>query len=304
MKNYIPTIIGFFIWVLMVFKWLPFSFFTISYVQLLFLAAPLFLVPLSWQLSSITTNIQYLGLASSILLVSSFFFEQGIYAALLALPWLILLAFIALSELRNWPKNKMINLPALSYIAAFIYLPIGAAWAVSDRLGFQPMAFSSTIVLLTAVHFHYAGFIVPLLGSWIGEHFPNKITKPMLIAIISGVPLVAIGITTSQFGLAPWIEILAVVVMAGGGMLLALSHIALAWKNRQEIYGVFWGVGGFALLGGMTLAFLYGMRYIFVIPFLSIPWMYAVHGTLNAIGFALPTLIGWYLFFKKNKLVR
>ncbi len=302
MKKYIPTIIGSFIWGLMIFRWLPFSVFTISYVQLLFLAAPLFLVPLCWQLSGIASNVQYIGLGASILLLVSFFVEQGLYAALFALPWLIVTSIIALRELSNWPKNKTIDLSSFSYIAAYLFLPIGAAWALSDRLGFQPMDFSYTIVLLTAVHFHYAGFIVPLLGSWLGHYFPNYLTKPMILSIISGVPLVAIGITTSQFGFSGWIEMLAVVVMAGGGMLLALSHIIIGWKNRHQMYGLFWGLGGLALLSGMTLAFLYGIRYILPISFLSIPWMYAVHGTLNAIGFALPSLFGWYLFFNKNKV--
>lgn len=34
-------------------------------------------------------------------------------------------------------------------------------------------------------------------------------------------------------------------------------------------------------------------RHVYLIPALSIPWMYAVHGTLNAIGFALPAVFGW-----------
>jgi hypothetical protein len=50
-----------------------------------------------------------------------------------------------------------------------LYLPIGGAWLVASRLGIQPLGFGDTIVLLTAVHFHFAGFAAPVLAGLAGR---------------------------------------------------------------------------------------------------------------------------------------
>jgi hypothetical protein len=31
------------------------------------------------------------------------------------------------------------------------------------------------------------------------------------------------------------------------------------------------------------------------LPWLDIPWMRALHGTANALGFTVPALVGWYV---------
>ncbi|GJM34853.1 MAG: hypothetical protein DHS20C18_38540 [Saprospiraceae bacterium] len=50
----------------------------------------------------------------------------------------------------------------------------------------------------------------------------------------------------------------------------------------------------------MILAMGYGWRHYFPISFLDIPWMYAVHGTLNSIGFAATGLVGWLIVISKK----
>ena len=46
-------------------------------------------------------------------------------------------------------------------------------------------------------------------------------------------------------------------------------------------------------MAGMVLSTLYGLRFFDVLPGLDIPWMRALHGTGNALGFALPALMAW-----------
>ena len=43
----------------------------------------------------------------------------------------------------------------------------------------------------------------------------------------------------------------------------------------------------------MLLAALYGLRFYLPVAWLDIPWMRALHGSANALGFALPALLGW-----------
>jgi hypothetical protein len=45
----------------------------------------------------------------------------------------------------------------------------------------------------------------------------------------------------------------------------------------------------------MALAALYGSRFFVSVPWLDIPWMRALHGTTNSLGFALAGLLAWTL---------
>jgi hypothetical protein len=45
----------------------------------------------------------------------------------------------------------------------------------------------------------------------------------------------------------------------------------------------------------MILAALYGLRTWISISWLDLPWMWALHGTLNSLGFAIPGLAAWAL---------
>lgn len=80
-----------------------------------------------------------------------------------------------------------------------------------------------------------------------------------------------------------------------------LLHCFLGWESRHQNYGKLWLISGIALIIGMTLAFGYDWQHLYLIPVLSIPWIYAVHGTLNALSFALPTVLGWTYYNKVAK---
>ena len=56
-----------------------------------------------------------------------------------------------------------------------------------------------------------------------------------------------------------------------------------------------WLVSAVCLAGSMVLAALYGSRFHYTISWLDIPWMRAVHGSANALGFGLAGLVGWWL---------
>jgi hypothetical protein len=43
----------------------------------------------------------------------------------------------------------------------------------------------------------------------------------------------------------------------------------------------------------MLLAALYGSRFYLAVDWLDIPWMRALHGTANAVGFGVVGLLGW-----------
>ena len=49
--------------------------------------------------------------------------------------------------------------------AGLLYLAVGGTWTVIARAGLRPLGFPDLIVLLTAVHFHYAGFALLVLAG-------------------------------------------------------------------------------------------------------------------------------------------
>ena len=53
----------------------------------------------------------------------------------------------------------------LSIDAGLIYLVVGGIASVMVGADLRPLGFSATIVLLTAAHFHYAGFVLPVIAA-------------------------------------------------------------------------------------------------------------------------------------------
>jgi hypothetical protein len=300
-KELTPILFGFIIWLIIVLGSWPISFFSLNYVQLLILSAPLFIIPLTFKNDNLSKKYIWTGLLFALLVAFSFWQKQGLFAGLSVLPWLVFSCFLLFKEIIIWRRNYQLSRKEISRLAAFIYLLIGAAWLMADRLDLQPLDFDPTIVLLTVAHFHFAGYILLIITSRILQFFSSKIMNWITVIVVAGVPLVAIGITSSHLDFPYWIETIAVIVMVSGGASVGLLHTFLGWRYKKHLFGWLWTVAGIALMGGMSLALLYGLRNIIAIPFLTIPLMYAVHGTLNAIGFALPAVSGWYLFYKKEK---
>lgn len=298
----ISILIGFVVWLGFSLLSFPESTFSLSYVQILILAAPLWLIPLTWQLLDTPEWIDYLGVPTSVILAIAFYLTPSFWAAALSLPWLLITTVLAVQKLKDWRISKSVEIHHLCQLAAYLFLPIGAAWAFADRLGFRPLDFDGTIVLLTVAHFHYAGFLLPTIAAFALKNITTKWSGLIGWSVILGIPLVATGITTTHLDLPAWIEIVAVAVMVLGGFTTGLLHCRLGWENRATSYGKLWFIAGLALMIGMALAFCYGWRHVYLIPALSIPWMYAVHGTLNAIGFALPAVWGWYNYSFSNRI--
>ncbi|MEZ4934569.1 MAG: YndJ family transporter [Saprospiraceae bacterium] len=47
------------------------------------------------------------------------------------------------------------------------YLSVGGLWAVADRMGWRPLDYDPEIVFLTVAHFHYAGFVLPIVAGFV-----------------------------------------------------------------------------------------------------------------------------------------
>jgi hypothetical protein len=244
----------------------------------------------------------YSQLPAAILLTVAFLLPVGTNAALLALPWLgftLLLAALAIDRMLQHPRPAI---PEWGQLAAMIFLPIGAGWAVLSRAGLQPLGFPPVIVLLTAVHFHYAGFALPLMAGALVHHEPSKINKGLLLGVLIGVPLVALGISATQLGGPREIELLSAVFLAAVGIVLGIENLRTAIHLRHLAGGLL-AVSGLSLVVALGWSGLYAAGQYGVINKLNVPFMVHWHGIVNAAGAALCGLFGWHLLVTKQKAI-
>lgn len=286
--------------VLLVFLLFPDSPKELNWVKIILLFAPILLIPIWLYAQFSIKNLGLLVGAGGLGL--AFLMPQGGLAGALALPWLLFTLWLAYQCLFD-EKQPSVATRSWSGRAAFLFLPVGAAWAVADRSGWQPMGFQATIVLLTAVHFHYAGFLLLCIADRLMQTGGRSKYKVLDFLLIAGVPLVALGITLTDLDGPPWVETIAATVMAGGGIWIAVEHLVLAFRRTDIVTSTSWLLGSSCLLAGMILAIAYGWRPYYPLDFLNIPWMYAVHGSLNFLGVGIFLSLGWWRNDRKLELI-
>jgi len=235
---------------------------------------------------------QPLGAAA---VIASFFLQQGIKAALFASAWLVVTSLVSLYGLWRLSVGRLRGIEEVSISMGLIYLSIGAGWLVMSRLGFQPLGFGDTIVLLTAVHFHYAGFAAPILTGLSGRLLAHasRVTRrlfvPAAIAVTIGTPLVAAGITAS-----PLLALVGTLVISLGLVLLAV--LVCGWVVPALHSGpvrLLLVISSAVSLISMALASLYAYSIVTKTLIVDIPHMALSHGILNAFGFTLCGLLAW-----------
>jgi hypothetical protein len=241
------------------------------------------------KLIQLARKVQPIAAAS---LIGSFFFGPGHKAAALALPWLIFGIFIgAIALIRLMNGGCRFPIP-LTYTAAYAYLPIGAAWLFASRAGINPMNFGEPIVLLTGVHFHFSGFAASIIAGEAARHLQDypKAVRWMALGALLATPLIATGFVFS----AP-LKAIAILFFTTTLTTLAVLQAMFARRDGSGWPRRFLFISSLSILGGMFLASVYGITEYLNWPVLSIPQMVWFHGTLNAFGFTLCGLLGWYL---------
>ncbi|HLH24319.1 MAG TPA: YndJ family protein [Chloroflexota bacterium] len=235
--------------------------------------------------------------AAALLAAGSFLLPPSPAAALLALPWLLCTGLVALFGLWRLLPRGLSPAAEVCLDAGLVYLPIGGAWLVLARLGARPLGFSDVIVLLTAVHFHYAGFVAPLLAAMAGRALPDRkglaarAYRAVAAGVVAGPPLLAAGFTFS-----PALRFAAALLLAASLLALAaLTMIAVLPAVRPRAARWLLGVSAAAIILPMLLVGAYAVGELAGASIVTIPQMVRVHGWLNALGFALCGLLAWTL---------
>jgi uncharacterized protein (UPF0548 family) len=218
---------------------------------------------------------------------ASFVPDPGPLAAALTLPWLALGAAAGVIGVGRFLSRRNVE-AAVGTDAALVFLAVGAGWLTISRAGLNPLGFSDAIVELTAVHFHYAGFALPLIVGVVASILGRSPLVPLWVAI--AVPLTAAGITVG--GVAEW---LAATFMAAGGLAGAALVLTFAMRTLDARARVPLVVAGVSLAAGMLLALGWAWSARFGWDYLGLDGMARYHGTLNGLGFGLVGLVGIHL---------
>lgn len=235
---------------------------------------------------------------AAILAVVSFQMRTGLAAAIPTIGWGLVTALIAAFGLwrlwRRWQSGKsFLPMEELCIDAGLIYVTVGSGWLFLSRWGQNPLGFSDAIVLLTAVHFHFAGFAAPFLTGLAGRKIQSGIARKFYLlaatGVIAGPPLVAAGITLSR-----GVEVFSAVVLAFSLLILALLTIfAIVPMLTHRSAQIFFTLSAMSVIVTMIFACLYAIGRWTGNEIVTMPRMAQVHGVSNAIGFVLCGLLGW-----------
>jgi hypothetical protein len=272
------------------------AFANLSLAANILLLAALVLVPLGRQLLRATTAeptllisrmADRLQATAGWLLAVACCQHAGWFAAFLATPWFVFTLLCATEGAwRIWRTPLAIG-ASFARHSALVLLAIGGSWTVVSRAGARPLDFSDAIVLLTAVHFHYAGFVLPLLTARVVEFSDRR--APLLIAcVVIGVPLVGVGITFS-----PLVEVVAAGVLALACIVVSFGQLNLTKHVRSGNELALLLVSSASLFAAMLLALVYALGEFWQQPWLSIETMVATHGLANSLGFSACGLLAW-----------
>ena len=195
-------------------------------------------------------------------------------------------------------KVPWVRLPVAS---GWLLIAVGGLWFASLIVGKSPWDYDMRFTMLTALHFHFAGFALPVLISQL-IHFSQKnnlaVTNLLIITcpiLLVSIPFVGIGIAYS-----PTIEIVASISLLTCCTMLALCQIHCAGFIKSYS-GWLLSASATALIASCVMAFIYAIGEYTDNQTLAIPLMIASHGMLNSLGFSLLGLVGWTIYQKKSK---
>jgi YndJ-like protein len=134
-------------------------------IEVLFLLGPWVVVPLGatflrGERSSVFGGVlEWVLFLAASLTIFSFFLDDRITAAWFAGAWLLVCAGFAGDGLRRFVTAGTTSFTQFCFAVGEGYLFVAGIWLVASRAGISLSGFQEPIVLLTGVHFHFAGLL-------------------------------------------------------------------------------------------------------------------------------------------------
>jgi YndJ-like protein len=297
--------IGGAIWIgLAVLAWLNRA--ELDWIELLFVFAPLVIVPLGLELSGrfgsgavpgVERAARAVHFPAAVLAVACFFWPRGVASAGMATVWAGFCLVMAVAGCVRLARGAYRRLDEACVSVALLYPAVGGAWLMASRLGLTPLGFQEPIVLLTAVHFHYAGFAAPVLAGCAARALRtgSGVIRWRLFQMVAGAVLAGPAILAAGFVVGPRLKLAAALVLAASEIGLAILFLLALRGLRGAGAKAFLAIASGAVIFSMVMAGLWAIGEYPLEPFVHLQNMARLHGTANAFGFTLCGLLGFLL---------
>ncbi|MBK5448315.1 YndJ family protein [Bacillus sp. TH22] len=215
------------------------------------------------------------------------FVTNHYFFALLWFAYTGIVALFGVSRLleRGW---KPIEETAID--SAFIYLFLGGFWFFASVAKVSIMHFSSDIVLLTAAHFHYSAFLLPLSAGLLGRKRErgSKLYDSIMFIIVISPMTVAVGITYSRV-----FEFFAVFIY----LCAIYGYGIYVWRTKFNAISakILLTLSSSILMVTIMFSLIYSYGNFKQVMTITIAQMVWIHGVVNGIGVALPAFLGWMI---------
>jgi YndJ-like protein len=217
----------------------------------------------------------------------SLWLPRGGVAVVLATPYGLMVLLLALMAAR-WIVSGGLRTPRDVAAATALVAPTVAATALlAERAGANPFGFSFTVQALTVAHFHAAGFAAALIAALSA----TSTTWPAQFAAVC-VP-VGLGVVGAGFFASEWVGVAGTAVLTAGLWLMAATTLRQRRGAGDRLTRTLFGIAAVAPLATMVLALDWALGRATGLPYPSVTWMAATHGTANLLGFAVCGLVAW-----------
>jgi len=285
-----------------------FGSFRLSIFDLLFPLAPWVAVPLALNLVPTTQDsllsqacsgvVRFSLLPGATLVTISFFLSPGRTAGALTCLWVVVAMALALDGLDRLMRTRLKAFHQFCFAIGEGYALVGALWLLASRLGLQPVGFREPILLLTAVHFHYAGLMAAILAGLIASG-SGGVLAPLWLRAGLACAVLGPGLLGLAFLVGPKLKLAAVGLMVVGECGVALGTFRIGWSAARSVGGRLLLLGSASVIFGMTLVGIWAVGEYPLHAFVNLEQMARYHGVLNSLGFGLCSLTGW-TFLRRN----
>lgn len=218
-------------------------------------------------------------------LIGSFSLAPGPLAAALALPWLALAMVGAAAAIGHGVVHlpsilRPSRIPDLGVDVALGFVGVGAVFVVIDRLGIDT-GFAPVIVLLTATHFHFAGFGLLAMASLVADS--RSWLRVPIVGLMLGIPLTALGFVL----VSDEINAVGALVVGSSGI-----GVGVAFMTSRAMTRFRWlsRAAGAALVIGMPMGIAWSVAILTGASFVDLDTMVRTHGVLNSLGVLLAVI--------------
>ena len=278
-------------------------------IAALFLLSPLVLVPLGFEVTRPLTAestppgrwARILLPIGAVLAAVSFWPSAGPSAGLVASGWSLVCALAAIDGVWRLVRGGYRSVEGVCASAGVVYLFVGSVWLILSRWGSAPFHYPGRTVLLAALHFSFTGFVLPIVA---GATANARRTAQGPAAPALGSTLLAAGILVGPAILAagnvrhsPTLKLVGALLLVAASFGLA-GQVASVMRRRcmaSRPARALVATSALSLLLGMLLVAVYAVGEAMGRPWLTVPQMARLHGTINALGFSLCGLLGWAL---------